>query len=105
MSTCSWVAPATAAVLARVGDREVGADPLAGHAGLAGRDVLARGDVDDQVAREARSDVLDLADDAQPVLAVQVELGDLVALVLDLVDEVARRRLVGGELAARRRWR
>src|SRR4029078_9023961 len=38
--------------------REGAADSLAHHAWLAGRDVLAGGHVDDEVPREARSDVL-----------------------------------------------
>ena len=68
---------------AGAGDREAGADAVAVHAGLAGRDVLAGRRRDHQVAGDARADVLDLADDPQPVLGEKVELGDLGAVVRD----------------------
>ena len=75
---------------ARVGHGERGADPVADHARLAGRVVRAGPDLHDEVAGEAGADVLDLGDDPQPVLAQQVELGDVVAAVGDLERERAR---------------
>ena len=78
------------------GDREPGlADPVAGHAGFAGGDVFALGQLNDQVAGQSRSDVLGLADDPQPVVGEQVELGDLVARVGDAEAEVAGRGFLG----------
>ena len=84
---------------AGVGDRELGADPVAHHARLAGSDVGAGAGGDHQLAGEAGPDVLHLADDAQAVLGQQVELGDLGAVVGDVEHQVAARRLGGGETA------
>ena len=86
-------------LLARIGDGERAADAVADHSRFAGGEVLAGACLDDEVAGEARADVLDLADDAQPVVAEQVELGDLVAIVGHLEDEVAAGCLCRADLA------
>ena len=62
------------------GDGQRRADAVADHAGLAGRLVLAGGELDEQLAGEAGGDVLDLGHDLV-ALAVDVELGDLAAVV------------------------
>ena len=87
-------------VLAGVRDREGVADALADHPGLAGGDVAAGSGVDHEVAGQSGADVLDLADDAQPVLAVQVELGDLGTVVLHLEGQVAGADLGARDVAA-----
>ena len=74
--------------------------PLPVMPGLAGGDVVARGGADDEVAGQAGADVLDLADDAQAVLGVEVELGDLSPVFLTLKTTLPERRLVGGQVAA-----
>ena len=78
--------------LAGVADGELGPDAVADHAGLAGGEVRAGGGLQDQVAGQARADVLDLADDPQTVLGEQVELVHLAAGVRDAEPQVARRR-------------
>jgi hypothetical protein len=65
------------------GDREVLADAVADHAGLARALVRPLGQVDDEVAGQSRPHVLDLAHDAV-ALGVHIELGDLGARVGDL---------------------
>ena len=69
------IGPGGADVGAGVGDGEGGADAVADHAGLAGDLVGARAHLDDQVAGQARADVLDLAQDLQTVLGEQVDFG------------------------------
>ena len=84
---------------ARVGHGEGGLDPVADHARLARRVVRARPDLHDEVAGEARADVLDLGHDPQLVLAQEVELGHVVARVLDLERERPGRRRGRRQLA------
>jgi hypothetical protein len=84
-----------------LGHREGAANPAAGHAGLAGRDVLAGSRAKHEVAGEAGSDVLDLARDRHAVLVQQVELGDLAAAVVDAKHQVAAGRVRSGERALR----
>ena len=64
----------------RVGDREGRlADARADHSGLADGEVVPGTGLHHEGARDAGTDVLGLADDAQTVVAQQVELGHLVA--------------------------
>ena len=86
-------------LLVGLGDGEVGADALAGHPRLAGGDVLAGRRVHDELAGQLGADVLDLGDDAEPVLAEQVELGDLRAGVGDVEGQGAGRSLGRREVA------
>ncbi len=77
-------------------DRERGlADALADHAGLADRVVRAGLSHHGEVARRPGRDVLHLGDDAQLVVAQQVELGDPVARVRDRERDVAAAGGVG----------
>ena len=60
---------------------------------------MPAGGVHDELAGEAGADVLDLADDPLAVLAEQVELRDLRAVVGDVEAELAGRRLGGRDVA------
>ncbi len=86
-------------LFAGVDDAEGGADALAHHAGLAGAEVLPRREAEHQVTRQARPDVLHLADDAQPVTSQHVELVDLAAGVRDAEGHGARGGGGRGHLA------
>ena len=63
----------------RVRHREGGLDSIAHHARLAGSLVGSRRCLNNQITGEARTDVLDLADDLKPIGTKQIELGDVVA--------------------------
>ena len=88
-------------LLTGVGDGEGRPDAVADHPGLAGGEVGAGRRAEDQVTGEARPDVLDLADDAEPVGGEQVELGHLRPAVGDGEGQASRGRGVGRDLAAR----
>ncbi len=85
--------------VSRLGHRELAADALADHPRLAGGDVGAGRRREHELAVERGADVLDLADDAQAVVAEQVELGDVVAAVGHVERERAGGRLGGGQVA------
>ena len=68
-------------LLTGISDREGGADAVADHARFACRDVAPGLDLQHQLPRYAGADILHFADDAQSVLAVEVELVHLAAAV------------------------
>ena len=72
---CSASGPSTATASPVTVKRAL-ADAVADHARLAHREVVAGLHDDGQAAGCAGGDVLDLADDAQPVVGEQVELAD-----------------------------
>ena len=77
----SWSDSLTVGRVVRLGHREVGPDALADHARLARGDVRPGRGIDGQGLAGVGADALDLAEDPQPVLGQQVELGHLVAVV------------------------
>jgi hypothetical protein len=85
------------------GDLDLGADAVALLAGLAGDLVLAAPQADVEVARRARRDVLDLSDDlvegSAVALAVDVDLGHVLARVLHLELDLPRGEVGRGQRA------